>query len=391
MLRPTRTTARLAATLVLAAAAPAAGQTATEFTSHLAALVPPLMEEARVPGVAIGLVEDGEVVAVEAWGSAAAGADSPVADDTVFNVGSIAKSVTAWAVMVLAERGRLDLDAPVSTYLTRWRLPGATPEVTARRLLSHTAGISLPAVPAYPAGAAVPPIERALADPDSGAAAAGPPGEAWSYSGGGYGILQLVVEEVSGQPFEAFVREAVLEPLWMTCTGFGPPGSTGCDEAAPHDTLGQRTGDLAFAMTAAAGLRTTARDLARFVAAGLPGPDGAPPGRGVLSPESVALLHAPAPGADQGYGLAYGLGHNLIPVAGGGRSVGHAGSNPGWAAVATAIPATGDGIVILTNGSGGLGVYKWVLCDWVEWKAGAPYRVFCDGRADRPAGTRGTR
>ncbi len=369
------------------AAVPAAGQTVTEFGEHLDAMVPALMEESRVPGVAIGLVEDGRVTDVRGWGLARAGEPGPVGPSTVFNVGSVAKSVTAWAVMTLVEGGRVELDQPVSRYLSRWDPSGASEEVTVRRLLSHTAGVSLPSVPGYRPDEPVPPIERALADPDSGVSVTGAPGEEWRYSGGGYGILQLLVEEVSGRTFEAYVREFVLDPLEMTCSGYGPPGSTGCAVAAPHDTLGRPIEDLTYALTAAAGLRTTALDLARFVAAGVPGPDVEPPGRGIVSPASVSLMHQPAPGAEQGYGLAYGLGHNVIPVSGGGHSVGHAGSNPGWAAVATAIPRTGDGLVVLTNGSGGLGVYKWVLCDWVEWKTGAPYPGFCNGRESRPAGS----
>ncbi|MDX1661310.1 MAG: serine hydrolase domain-containing protein, partial [Gemmatimonadota bacterium] len=386
MHRPLSIAALLAATCSLVVAAPGVGQTTAEFVEHLDALVPRLMEESRVPGTAVGLVEDGAVVAVLGWGRAAADGATPVGSETVFNVGSIAKSVTAWAVLTLVETGRIDLDRPVSGYLTRWEVPGASEGVTVRRLLSHTAGVSLPAVPGYRPGETVPSIEELLADPDSGATVTGTPGAEWSYSGGGYGILQLLVEEVSGRPFEAYVREAVLEPLGMRCSGFGPPGSTGCGSAAPHDTLGRPIPDLSFAMTAAAGLRTTAGDLARFLAAGLPGPDVETPGRGVLAPGSVAAMREPAPNAEQPYGIAYGLGHNLIPVPGGGRSVGHAGSNPGWAAVATAIPKTGDGIVILTNGAGGLGVYKWVLCDWVEWKAGAAYPGFCAGREARPGG-----
>lgn len=388
-----RTILRLATLLVplaLGGPADAAAQSVDAFVAHLEALAPALMAAAAVPGTAVALVEDGAVVWVGAWGVTDVRTDTPVGPTTVFNVGSISKTVTAWAVLRLADEGRIDLDAPVNRYLERWAVPGSEHDpagVTVRRLLSHTAGLSLAAVDDHPLDGPLPGLVEALADPERGPRLVAEPGAGWSYSGGGFGVLQLLVEDVTGRPFAEYVRETVLLPLGMERSGFVPPGTFPGTRAVPHDTLGRPIGDRRYVLTAAAGLRTTPRDLARFVAAWMAGPGGAVPGRGVVSPEAVEQATNPAPGADQGYGLAYGLGYNLIPLARGGRTVGHAGSNPGWTAVATAIPDSADGLVVLTNGAGGVGVYKWILCDWVEWKSGAPYPVFCDEREDRPGGT----
>jgi hypothetical protein len=121
--------------------------------------------------------------------------------------------------MALVQEGRLDLDAPVSTYLTRWALPESrfdNNKVTVRRLLSHTAGLTDGlGYAGFAPNATVPSLEESLKRPDadpgvSGAIEVGyEPGAEWRYSGGGYAILQLLVEEVSGESFEGFMQRDV--------------------------------------------------------------------------------------------------------------------------------------------------------------------------------------
>jgi CubicO group peptidase (beta-lactamase class C family) len=126
------------------------------------------------------------------------------------------------------------------------------------------------------------------------------PGRRWLYSGGGYSVLQLMVEELTGRPFAEFMQTEVLGPLGMTASSFQwhRTAATAC----PHDADGGQIPDFAFVEQAAAGLVTTAADLAGFVAAALPGPEGEPPGRGVLRRAGVrmALTAAPAPTAAGG-------------------------------------------------------------------------------------------
>jgi CubicO group peptidase (beta-lactamase class C family) len=117
----------------------------SEFQEKLIATVPSLLASYHAPGIAVGLIRNGETVFTRGFGFGDIESRAPVTSGTVFNIGSASKSVTAWGVMHLVEQGKIDLDAPVSRYLTRWQLPESDFEhdgVTVRRLLSHTAGLS---------------------------------------------------------------------------------------------------------------------------------------------------------------------------------------------------------------------------------------------------------
>jgi CubicO group peptidase (beta-lactamase class C family) len=172
-------------------------------------------------------------------------------------------------------------------------------------------------------------------------------------------VLQLLVEELTGRPFAAFMRREVLAPLGMTASSFRWRRTAAT--ARPHDRRGAGGPDFTFAEQAAAGLVTTAPDLAQFVAAALPGPKGEPPGRGVLRPAGVELALSPAPGTDGRWGLGYGLG--LLP--GGDLFAYHEGANRGWRAGLALLPGRRAGIVVLANGDGGDDAIDAVVQRWV--------------------------
>jgi CubicO group peptidase (beta-lactamase class C family) len=163
---------------------------------------------------------------------------------TLFQVGSLSKWVSAWGVLLLAERGEIDLDAPVVQYLSRWQLPESefdNHKVTVRRLLSHSAGLgdSL-GYQGFTDPAEVQSLEASLtrsADPAPHAQAetrvGHEPGTRWQYSGGGYTILQLLVEEISGLNFNDYMQQEVLQPIGMHRASAGhavrhPDLRTGC-------------------------------------------------------------------------------------------------------------------------------------------------------------------
>jgi len=370
------------------------------FVEHLNRTVPRFLEQAGVPGASVALVRDGEVSLVTSYGFADRERNVPATTSTVFNVGSISKTVTAWGVMRLVEQGRIGLDDPVERYLRRWHLPASSfdPDgVTIRRLLSHTAGLSTPSVREYRVDERVPSLVDALSDSD-GVRQVAAAGAGWRYSGGGYEILQLLIEEVSGRPFAQFMRAEVLLPLGMRSSTFDTLALSSSSVATPYDS-GRAIARHRYVGLAAAGLYSTAGDLARFLAAGMRGSRGEPPGRGVLTPTSVAAMQSPAPHSSTGYGFSYGLGYNLFPlgatlrpdtVLGDGAVVpGHMGQNEGWGAVIWSVPATGDGFVMLTNHSKGFEAYRWALCDWVRWVAVPSFGYLCDGREQRALGPLG--
>lgn len=299
-----------------------------------------------------------------------------VSIDSQFQMASVSKWLSAWGVMVLVEDGRLDLDAPVSGYLRRWQLPASpfdTDQVTARRLLSHTAGLTddlgylgfAPDEPLQTLEAALSEAADALPGADGRVRVGMEPGAQWRYSGGGYALLQLLIEELSGQPFAAFMEERVLAPLGMHDSSFAGGG----ERLVPsYDVDGTPVPYRQFAAPAAAGLVSSAADLARFVAAQLPGPEGAAAGRGVLSPATVASMREPH--AEVMGTPVWGLGQVLYAGNGrGGFVVGHDGSNA--PAINTSVrvdPATGDAIILLVTGHRTLA--SELGGAWVLWHTG---------------------
>lgn len=383
MIRPTFPVVGLLAGLLLAASNPAAAQTTSgALAARLDAHVPGYLEEFTTPGAAVALIERGAVVALRGYGSAD-DRGAPIGPRTGFNVGSISKTVTAWGVMRLVERGVLELDAPVSRYLTRWTLPASEFDadgVTVRRLLGHVAGLSLSGYPGWGPDAELPTLEASLSGATNGSGDVrliAEPGSGWRYSGGGYTLLQLAIEEVTGRNFADYMRDEVLGPLGMTGSDFAITEAIESGSSLAFDGFGVPTPSPRFTALAAAGLHTTVQDLATFVAATVEGPGGEPPGRGVLRPETVARMIEPVPGSEGTYGLGYGIeapGGNLLVV-------GHNGANRGWHAAAWVDPATGDGFVAMTNGSNGWPVHRQIRCDWIESRTGT--RPACP----KPVGT----
>jgi CubicO group peptidase (beta-lactamase class C family) len=292
--------------------------------------------------------------------------------DSVFQLASISKSVTAWCVLRLVEQGLLDLDAPVEPRLTRWRWPPSAFDddgVTVRRLLSHTAGFSVHGYPGLPPETPLPTLEESLEGDNGGSGPVRllqPPGVGFLYSGGGYSILQLLVEEVTGETFADHAEREVLRPLGMTRSAFVWRDDLRAATAGAYGAAGQRLPNYLFAEQAAAGLYATGPDLARFVAASMPGPAGEAPGRGLVSPESAELARSPAPSAAGGYGL----GVEIWPLGTAESLVGHGGANRGWRARWIALPQRALGLAILANSDNGGRLTDEVACEWTRRVAG---------------------
>lgn len=344
--------------------------------ARLAATMPERLARLRVPGVALAVVRDGRVAWVDGHGLADVERGLPVTTDTVFNAGSISKAVSAWAVMRLVERGELALDEPVEARLTRWKLapsPHDASGVTARRLLSHTAGLSMHSIPGFERAGALPSLEAILSGDYRGSTyteAGTPvvldtaPGTLWRYSGGSFVLLQLLVEELTDEPFEESVQRDVLQPLGMTGSRFGWREELAARAAVPYDRNGRPHPTFRFTGTAGAGLYTTAGDLARFAAAGLAAAD-LEPGRRVLAPATVAAMFEPAELLD-GTPVRCGLGYFLAPPDAALREAVHDGSNAGWRAVMVTLPDLGLGLVVLANSDRAGPLLPELVCAWAE-------------------------
>ncbi len=322
--------------------------------------------------IAIVLLDDG-AIAQTYFGSHG----RPVDADSLFQVASLSKWLTAWGVMTLVEEARIDLDVPVSRYLTRWNLPASVfdnEDVTIRRLLSHTAGLTddLGFVGFGP-GQTPPSIEEELTrttdvwqGADGVIRVGARPGAGWRYSGGGYLILQLVIEEVTGEPFNDYMRRAVFAPLGMNASTFVDPDPTRLVDFYAAD--GSPATHYKFTALGAASLYASTTDLTRFLQAQIETPEGAPLGRGVLSPATLEAMRAPDARL---YGLpVWGLGPTLYaPNGAGGFIIGHDGGNyPAINTTARIDPATGDGIIVLATGSATLA--REIGGEWTFWQTG---------------------
>ncbi len=332
------------------------------------------VETTRKGNVALALIEGGFVHAEHM-----SSVGDPVDHDTAFQVASLSKWITAWGVMALVERGRVDLDAPVSRYLTRWTLPDVgfdNDGVTTRRLLSHTAGLTdALGYGGFVPGSPVQTLEASLTRAsDASPGASGitqvghPPGERFRYSGGGYTLLQLLIEEVSNETFESYMQRRVFGPLGMDHSTFAWDDAQGARLATFYDVDSTPATHYRFTALAAASLYTTAADLTMFIQAHLPGPRGEPVGRGVLAPSTLEQMREPH-AWQFGQGI-WGLGTLLYAPNGSGSFViGHDGSNdPAINTAARLNPDTGNGIVVLETGNPLLATR--LAGHWVFWETG---------------------
>jgi CubicO group peptidase (beta-lactamase class C family) len=331
--------------------------------SELDRLVPALLKQQGVPGVSIATIMEGEVVLVKAYGLADTSQGTPVLPETRFNIGSVSKTITAWAVLTLVEKRLVELDAPLERYLKRWRLPPsnfAHDKVTVRRALSHTAGLSVRGYHGvYLPGDKLPMLEASLAGysgSDGALRVSAEPGAGFRYSSGGYTLLQLLIEEVSGEPFAEYVKRVIFNPLRMASARYEWTIELQAVVATPYKPDGSAWPHYQYIEQGSGGVYLTAADLARFVAATVGNREEAP-GRGVLKPETLQMMIAPAAGTEGGYGLGY----KFMPLANE-TLLSHDGANEGWRALFLLHPQTRDGVVVLTNSDAGGKVMGQIAC-----------------------------
>ncbi|MBK1810798.1 beta-lactamase family protein [Clostridium sp. YIM B02505] len=326
------------------------------FKTKLDDRVPKLLKKYDIAGTSIGLISDGKLTYVLNYGSSDKSENKPITNDTVFQVGSISKSVAAVSVMHLVQEGKLDLDAPAERYLTRWHIPDSKynkEDVTIRRLLSHTAGISIQGYYGTDPDKKFQNLEESLSD---GVKVKVKPGSEYRYSGGGYTILQLIMEEVTKKPFYQYANEEILNPLGMKNSSYDAEYFPKTMSKA-YSFLGENIPTYKYTEATAAGLKTTVSDFSKFMLACMT--DGA----GVISKENLNIMFTPVKSD-------YGLGFLKETLSDGTTAIYHAGANRGWEAQFEMIPSKKDGIIIFTNSDNGIDIINDVLNQWKGYETG---------------------
>jgi CubicO group peptidase (beta-lactamase class C family) len=363
----------LALLLSLALSAQKESKEIKQFVTELDQKIPQLLNDFSVPGTAIAIIENGAIILQKGYGYSNVDRKTRVTTTTGFNIGSISKTITAWGVMKLVQDGKIDLDAPAEKYLTRWHLPKSEFDantVTIRRLLSHTAGLSLHGYPGWSPKDKLPTIEESLDGINNGPGRVEmimEPGTKWKYSGGGFSILQLIIEEVTGQKFEDYMQVEILNPLAMMHSSYTIDDKILKASSLEHNNFGDVIDFELFTAQAAAGLHTTIEDFTKFALASLYIDKKNPKNQHILTAATLEEMMEPAKASNGSYGLGYqvdAINETSIVLRG------HGGANTGWHALFMVDPVTNDGFIMITNGGAGSKIYRQVFCDWIYWKTG---------------------
>ncbi|MGH7718309.1 MAG: serine hydrolase domain-containing protein, partial [Gemmatimonadaceae bacterium] len=339
-------------------------------TMAVDAFVREQLKATRLPGAAIAITRGTDVLFVRGYGTTSTG--EAIGPDTPFRVASLSKSFTALAVMQLVDEGKVQLDTPVRAYLPEFEL--ADPRgarITVRQLLDQTSGMSDRGFPEV--SRPQPRSLRGAVQRLRTARLTTDPGTAWSYHNPNYQVAARLVEVVSGEPFAAYLRRHVFEPLGMSHTT-----TTDTDDQAVPGLADGYTFPYGIAVARPApgyfvagsgGVVTTAADMARWLIAQSNGGVGANGAR-VVSATSVTAMHTPSELGE--YALGWDIdGPRLSPT-----RIEHGGTQFTFSAHQALLPASGFGVAVLFNSATTLWAEQVAIIDGVI--------ALVEGRAPEP-------
>jgi CubicO group peptidase (beta-lactamase class C family) len=311
------------------------------------------MKDIRIPGLALGIIQGNQILYVKGYGVADP-FGRPVTPQTPFWLASLMKSVTALAVMQRVEAGQVELDAPVQRYLPWFRLADekVSAAITVRHLLNQNSGISsATGNEMYPSQAMLDWTPEQKVRELSDNSLTYPVGTTYQYSNVNYTILALIVETVSGQPFEIYIQEHIFNPLEMRHSALYQAEALPPDSAAGYqqwfgfpvasDVPLPRSGN------GSGGLIASAEDMTHYLIAQLN--EGRYGSVALLSPEGVAELHHPAASMGE-EAKFYAMGWEVETI-NGGATLSHNGDHGNFHADMV-LTSDGWGIVLMTNENG---------------------------------------
>jgi CubicO group peptidase (beta-lactamase class C family) len=327
------------------------------------AFIEGLLEKRHIAGLSLAIIENGTIVKASGYGFADNAAKVPVTTNTLFQAGSISKPVSALGALHLVESNKLSLDEDVNAKLRTWQVPEneftKLEKVTLRRILSHNAGLTVHGFPGYALDEPLPTLVQVL----DGASPANtkpirvdvPPGSKVRYSGGGFTVMQQWVIDVSGEPFPNFMSNVVLAPLRMSASTFQQPlpkeTSAACARGYYPNGKPVKGGWHVYPEMAAAGLWTTAADLARYAVAvqQMLAGKGAP----VISKDLTREMLSPQK-ESVGLGLA-------LERSGKSLRFKHGGRDEGFDALLVAYAEAGQGAVLMINSNDNTGALERIV------------------------------
>ena len=322
------------------------------------------MDYYRVPGLSIAFFSEGKVQWTKCYGFSSFDKTEQINENTLFQAASISKSLTSYYVMTLMEEGILELDTDVNEYLLGWNVVEneytKTDKVSLRNLLSHTGGITVSGFEGYNSNYdSIPNIIQILnGESPANSKPIHPniePNTKWRYSGGGYVIIQKIIEDLTKDNFEKTISQKVLSKLDMKNSTFEQPPSTKWVEniARGHDKNRETIdgGWNIYPEQAAAGLWSTPTDIAKFAIAF----------QKLYRGESIGLISTEsAKEMLKLYDDKWGLGFK-INKHGNGFYYGHSGANVGYRSVLIILPEYNEGVVIMSNGEFGAPLHTDIL------------------------------
>jgi CubicO group peptidase (beta-lactamase class C family) len=331
------------------------------------------MKKYNINGVSIAVIHNYQIEWARGYGIADVSGNRPVTEKTLFQAASISKSLNSVGVLKLAQGKKLDLNTDINKYLITWKFPydekSNNKQITLTDLLSHTGGLTIHGFPGYAKGEPLPTLSQILdgQKPANTEAVRSSvePGKNVIYSGGGTTVTQLIVMDVTHQPYDVYMQKNVLDPLGMTSSSFKqpPPESKEKLLAAGYKADGKEvTGKYhIYPEQAAAGLWTNPSDLCRYIIETQLSYQGK--SSKVLTPEMTRLRLTPVL-EDAALGTFVNS-----RVTGSLKYFNHNGGNEGFSCTAIGCRDNGEGVVIMTNSDNGAileeiansvaTVYKW--------------------------------
>ena len=330
------------------------------------------MKSNHVNGVSIALIKDYKIEWAKAYGWADSMEQQPVTTNTLFQAGSISKSLNGVGLLKLVQEGKLDLDSDINTYLKSWQFPYDSlsngKKITIANLLSHTAGLTVHGFGGYEKGDTIPTITQILngEKPANNNAIRSmyEPSLRYQYSGGGTTISQLILQDVTGKPYDTYMWNNVLNPMGMSNSSYTQPPSADKEKVLAkgcyNDGAAVKGKYHIYPEQAAAGLWTNPTDLAKYIIETQLSLQGK--SNKVLSPETTRLRLTPYIDSSAALGV-------FIVNKGNAKYFNHDGSDEGFVASYYGSMENGNGVVVMANTDNGsilneivnslASVYKW--------------------------------